>query len=74
MPATTAMLEPFPALLPARSSPLPAMAAPSSPAKAASPGEERPYRGDWVAMVVWIVCFTLMGLIHLTDLIVSLNR
>jgi hypothetical protein len=35
---------------------------------------ERPYWGDWVAMVFWTACFALMGVIHLKDLLVSFFR
>jgi len=49
---------------------------PSSPsaAKSEPAAQERPYWGDWVAMVFWTACFALMGVIYLMDLIASFFR
>jgi hypothetical protein len=48
-------------------------ASPSTPKTAPATGE-RPYWGDWVALVFWFSCFVFMGMIHLIDLIVSWFR
>jgi hypothetical protein len=34
----------------------------------------KPYWGDWAAMVFWTVCFALMAIIHLVNLVIALFR
>jgi len=52
----------------------------SQPPRAAPPVAPEPrvptngLRTDWVAMIVWIVCFAFMALLHLADLVSSLFR
>jgi hypothetical protein len=53
---------------------LPAAATSQSTTKTKPTTEERAYWGDWVALVFWVTCFVLMGMIHVKDLIVSMFR
>jgi hypothetical protein len=53
---------------------VPTMPAVRSEPKTKPLSQEQSYWGDWVAMVFWFSCFVLMGLIHLSDLIMSFFR
>jgi len=58
-----------PRVSPERVAPLPAVMSTVEP-KAAN----KCLRTDWVALLVWTVCFGFMALLHLADLIGSLFR
>jgi hypothetical protein len=60
---------------PARQAPLndwseaaPTPGSPQAPASVGSSGEPPVQRGDWIALVVWVVCFALLASMNLFDL------
>ena len=59
---------------PPRVSPEPVAPLPVVPATVEPKAAEKGMRTDWVALLVWTVCFGSMGLLHLADLIARLFR
>jgi hypothetical protein len=54
--------------------PAPAVPLPAAPATAKPKAPEKGLGTDWAAMVFWTLCFAIMALIHLGDLVASLFR
>ena len=59
---------------PAETANLPSQAESAITAKGERTSEALPYWGDRFALVFWLWCFALMGLMHVIDLILSLFR
>jgi len=59
---------------PIRVSPEPVAPLPAVTSTVEPKAAEKGLRTDWAALIIWTVCFGLLGLLHLSDLIASLFR